>query len=208
MTTALWLGLLLGVRHALDPDHVMAVSALVTRERRPGLASLLGAAWAAGHGAMLLGLGLATALFGAVFPATLSSYAEAGVGGMLVLLGATNLRALRHPPAPRAAGGSLLRASAVGCVHGLAGSGVVVVVAATQFTTAATLAGYFLAFAVGTGLGMIACSGLLGAPLARARGPRVRRALFALTGVASVALGIGILAGLDVLPSTAAAVLG
>lgn len=205
MTTALWLGLLLGVRHALDPDHVVAVSALVARERRPGVASALGAAWAAGHGSILLAVGLAALAFDVAFPHALSEYAEMAVGVVLVTLGVTNLWAMRRPPHVHGAGASLWRAGAVGSVHGLAGSGVVVVVAASQLPTPAAVASYLLAFGIGTGLGMVACSALLGAPLARADGPRMRRALHAVTGVASVAIGLGILAGLHLAPEAAAA---
>lgn len=205
MTTALWLGLLLGVRHALDPDHVVAVSALVARERRPGVASTLGAAWAAGHFSILLAVGLAALAFDVVFPHALSGYAEGVVGVVLVMLGITNLWALRRPPHVHAPAASLWRAGAVGCVHGLAGSGVVVVVAASSLPTPAAVASYLLAFGIGTALSMVACSALLGAPLARAGGPRARRALHAVTGVASVAIGIGILAGLHLAPEAAAA---
>lgn len=205
MTTALWIGLLLGLRHALDPDHVVAVSTLVAREQRPGLASLLGAAWAAGHGSILLAVSLATLAFDVAFPDALSRYAETAVGAVLVILGATNLWAMHHPPHVHGHSRSLWRAGAVGSVHGLAGSGVVVVVAASQLPTASAVASYLLAFGLGTGVGMVACSALLGAPLARAHGPRVRAALHAVTGIASVTLGIGILAGLAFAPSAAAA---
>ncbi len=93
----------------------------------------------------------------------------------------------------------------MGCVHGLAGSGVVVVVAASRLPSATAVTSYLLAFGAGTGLGMVACSALLGAPLARAGGPRLRRTLHAVTGVASVALGLGILAGLQLAPGAASA---
>ena len=63
LVTALGLGLLLGLRHALDADHVAAVSTLVSRERGLVRSCLLGAFWGAGHTLALLGAGVAVIAF-------------------------------------------------------------------------------------------------------------------------------------------------
>lgn len=83
-------GLLLGMRHALDPDHVAAVTALAARPRRSP-AWLLGAAWGVGHMGTIAAVGLALTGFKIAVPDRVGLLLEAGVGVMLVLLGVLNL---------------------------------------------------------------------------------------------------------------------
>lgn len=77
----------LGMLHALDADHIMAVSGLAAR--RPGLRSSLRfcARWALGHGAILLVIGSAVLLLGMAIPETLSNIAELLVGAILIAIG-------------------------------------------------------------------------------------------------------------------------
>ncbi|MDD5305235.1 MAG: high-affinity nickel-transport family protein, partial [Elusimicrobia bacterium] len=89
--SVLALGFLLGMRHATDADHVVAVSALVARDRRPGAAWLLGAVWGLGHTATLFALGVAIILFKVVIPPRAGLGMEFAVGLMLLALGALNL---------------------------------------------------------------------------------------------------------------------
>lgn len=80
--------LLLGLRHATDPDHLTAVSTLILSERPDGprRAGLLGLTWGLGHAATLLGCGLPLVLFGWRLPEAAQSIAEAAVGALVVLL--------------------------------------------------------------------------------------------------------------------------
>lgn len=82
------IGLALGLRHATDADHVVAVTTMVTRERRLGAALRIGVAWGLGHTATILATGAAIIVFRLAIPPSLDSYAEAGVGAMLIGLGA------------------------------------------------------------------------------------------------------------------------
>jgi ABC-type nickel/cobalt efflux system permease component RcnA len=86
---ALVVALLLGLRHATDPDHLTAVSTLVMSEdeRGPRRAGLLGAAWGAGHAAALFALGLPIVLFGSYLPGWLQSAFEVAIGVVIVALG-------------------------------------------------------------------------------------------------------------------------
>src|SRR5437762_12101840 len=78
----------LGLRHASDPDHLVAVSTLVggTRERAARTAAKLGAAWGAGHATTLLLFGLPVLLVRAYLPAVVESSAEALIGVIVVAL--------------------------------------------------------------------------------------------------------------------------
>jgi ABC-type nickel/cobalt efflux system permease component RcnA len=119
LLSAILLGFLLGMRHATDTDHVIAVSTIVGRERKFGAAAILGALWGMGHTATVGLVGAMVILFGVTIPAGVAQGLEFGVGLMLIGLGiATLVRWLRaernvyiavtpsrpmglHPHAPR-----------------------------------------------------------------------------------------------------------
>jgi high-affinity nickel-transport protein len=88
------LGFFLGMRHATDPDHVIAVSTIVSRHRSPAGAALIGAFWGLGHTLTILLVGGGIILFGWVIPPRLGLSMEFAVGLMLILLGIMNLRGL------------------------------------------------------------------------------------------------------------------
>jgi cytochrome c biogenesis protein CcdA len=86
--TALIVALLLGLRHATDPDHLTAVSALFLSDRRTGprQAGLLGLAWGLGHAVTVVAFGLPVVLFRQYLPAWLQQAAEAAIGVAIVIL--------------------------------------------------------------------------------------------------------------------------
>ncbi len=88
----LTLGFFLGVRHATDPDHVVAISAVVSRERSLRAAAPIGMFWGLGHTATILLVGGAIILFGIVIPPRLGLGMEFSVGLMLLLLGGITIR--------------------------------------------------------------------------------------------------------------------
>jgi high-affinity nickel permease len=85
------LGFFLGMRHATDPDHVIAVTTIVSRQRSIRHAALIGALWGLGHTLTILLVGSAIILFGVVIPPRLGLTMEFSVGLMLILLGILNL---------------------------------------------------------------------------------------------------------------------
>jgi ABC-type nickel/cobalt efflux system permease component RcnA len=85
------LGFFLGMRHATDPDHVIAVTTIVSRQRSIRQAALIGALWGVGHTITILAVGSAIILFGIVIPPRLGLTMELSVGLMLILLGILNL---------------------------------------------------------------------------------------------------------------------
>jgi high-affinity nickel permease len=85
------LGFFLGMRHATDPDHVIAVTTIVARYRRISHAALIGAFWGVGHTLTILTVGSGIILFGWVIPTRIGLSMEFSVGLMLILLGILNL---------------------------------------------------------------------------------------------------------------------
>jgi hypothetical protein len=85
------IGFFLGMRHATDPDHVIAVSTIVSRERSLPRAALIGAFWGLGHTITIVIVGAAIILFNVVIPPRLGLTMEFAVGLMLILLGILNL---------------------------------------------------------------------------------------------------------------------
>jgi high-affinity nickel-transport protein len=85
------LGLVLGMRHATDPDHVIAVSTIVSKQRGVGKAGLIGVIWGLGHTLTIFLVGAAIILFKVAIPARLGLAMELSVGLMLILLGVLNL---------------------------------------------------------------------------------------------------------------------
>jgi high-affinity nickel-transport protein len=84
-------GFFLGMRHATDPDHVIAVSTIVSRERSIGKAAFIGVLWGLGHTLTILFVGASIILFGLAIPARAGLTMEFCVGLMLVFLGVLNL---------------------------------------------------------------------------------------------------------------------
>jgi high-affinity nickel permease len=85
------LGFFLGMRHATDPDHVVAVTTIVSRERSLIHASIIGALWGLGHTLTILLVGSGMILFKLTIPPRIGLGMELSVGCMLILLGLLNL---------------------------------------------------------------------------------------------------------------------
>jgi ABC-type nickel/cobalt efflux system permease component RcnA len=85
--TTLTLGFVLGLRHALDADHLAAVSTFVSEERNVLRSTLVGVSWGMGHTAALLVFGLGVAAFRLALTPRLSQFLEFLVGLMLIFLG-------------------------------------------------------------------------------------------------------------------------
>src|SRR6266545_991533 len=214
LMTSSGLGSLLGMRHALEPDHLAAVSTLVSGERSGYKAAFLGACWGLGHTLALVAVGGVVVLLRAELPARLSHLFEFGVALMLVGLGlraiyiaarqgpAGPIRAHHHGRVVHVHSGATQhihigtwtlarRPLLVGAVHGLAGSGALTaLVLATLPTTAARIA-YISLFGLGSTVGMAALSGLLGWPLARfGSNQAVARGISLMVGCGSIGLGL------------------
>jgi len=202
LAAILALGFFLGMRHATDADHVVAVSTIVSRERTLRAAAPIGILWGLGHTLTILLVGGAIILYGIVIPPRLGLWMELSVAVMLVLLGGVNVHAAVRDAAAVASGHNhgvgadsrprrSLRPLLVGIVHGLAGSAAIALLVLGAIRDALWALGYLLVFGAGTIAGMALITTTLAMPIAAAarRFDRLHRKLAAVTGVASIALG-------------------
>lgn len=202
--------LLLGSLHALEADHMAAVTAFAAR--RPGVRAAVrfGVRWSVGHGGIIVLVGATALLLGIRLPDVASDWLERLVGAVMIGLGIWTWRGARalHAHAHAHADGTIhthlhshaLReqhdhrhaATAVGLVHGLAGSGTAV--ALIPLVGVETPAGgilYLLLFALGTVGGMALYGLLAGLVVGRTaeRSVRLARLVARATGVLTVAIG-------------------
>jgi hypothetical protein len=199
LTAALvWLGFVLGLRHAIEPDHLTAVAALSSRGVQARAVARIAGAWGLGHATVLFATGVALVWTGARWPPAVAAALELAAGLMLVWLGADVLRrtAVARPVAA-APPAFAARAFLVGGVHGIEGSGAVVLLALPSVRSTGAAAVYLGAFGLGSVAGMIACSFAVTLPLGLAARRLARRArqLQLVVGVSSIAVGAAMVAG-------------
>lgn len=210
------LGLLLGLKHALEADHVSTVATLASRSASTRQTLGVAAAWGLGHAAALVGLGTALIGLGATLPENVSRMLELAVGVILVVLGGGVLRRLRqkrihlhfhehdgvrhlHAHAHAGARGThdsahdhghrpLLwrRPLLIGGVHGLAGTAAITVLALPVGGSAAQALLYLLVFGCGSILGMLALSVVVSLPF-RVAARHLGRVAFGLEALLGVA---------------------
>src|SRR5580693_5001497 len=96
LLSILALGFFLGMRHATDPDHVIAVTTIVSNQRNSVRSALLGAFWGVGHTLTILVVGAGIILFDLVIPARLGLSMELSVAIMLIVLGLVNVAGFLH----------------------------------------------------------------------------------------------------------------
>jgi hypothetical protein len=195
--------ILLGLRHATDPDHLTAVVTLVAGEDADGRsARRLGLSWGLGHATSLFAFGVPIVLYRAYLPAGLQTAAETAVGVMIVLLALRLLRRARvhrHRAAGCARSGR--QAYAIGLVHGMGGSAGVGVLLLASIPGHAEAVAVLALFALFTALSMALASSTVG--VAMSREPMLRRYLAVVPAMAMVSLAFGVwyaLGALDAVP--------
>jgi ABC-type nickel/cobalt efflux system permease component RcnA len=212
------IGLLLGLRHAFEPDHLAAVSTLATRPAaRFWSAARLGLVWGLGHTATVGIVVLLVIVLGIHVPERLWPAAELVVAGLLVLLGSVVIwryvRGRWHMHAHTHASGPHLhlhshaqtgdhvhqhgtvdarRSLGFGIAHGLAGSGAIAALLVAATPDSVSRLAYFVAFGIGTIVGMLGVSLTLSyaVRLAAQRGARWATILHVGAAVGSVIAGV------------------
>ena len=171
LLSILALGFFLGMRHATDSDHVIAVTTMVSQQRKVGSAALTGICWGIGHSVTLLIVGATIVFFGVVIPERLGMGLEFCVALMLVLLGLLNLRrSLRNRNEVHEhlqSGGFRLRIRSVfvGVVHGLAGSAAVALLVLPMIGKPVWGLFYLLVLSAGTIAGMLLITVIIAIPI-------------------------------------------
>lgn len=207
-------GLVLGLGHALETDHLVTVSTLAAQGRGLRAAIRVGLLWSLGHAATLVVVGLALALFKVSLPAWASLSAEGLVALVMIALGVGVLRDYRarrlhthvhdHGGAPHTHfhthdhapshlhehAGSRRRPFAVGLLHGLAGSAALSLTAVGATSWPGAVA-YLVALAVGSLLGMTAMTVVVGLPflVRHRRIERVQTGIRLAAAVLSIVVG-------------------
>jgi len=196
----LGIGLVFGLRHATEVDHVVAVSTIVSQHKNVLRSAAVGAMWGAGHTAALLVIGALVLSLRVAIPERVSSWLEFGVALMIIGLGISALwRALRrssevhvhqhshdglshkhvhfhekqtrHEPSSHSAHSHDVsrigwKPLLIGTMHGLAGSGALTLLVLTQINSPWVGMLYLGIFGVGSIVGMLLMSGLIGLPFA------------------------------------------
>jgi hypothetical protein len=191
------LGFFLGMRHATDSDHVIAVTTIVSQQRKVGSAALTGISWGIGHSITLLIVGATIVLFGVVIPERLGMSLEFCVALMLVFLGLLNLGSRRkwkqvHEHAQSHRLCLINRSVVVGVVHGLAGSAAVALLVLPMIREPVWAILYLLIFAAGTIAGMMLITAIIAVPITYSanRFQSFNRYIGTATGAFSMAFGL------------------
>jgi sulfite exporter TauE/SafE len=213
-------GFVLGLKHAVEADHMAAVSAIVSERKSLWVSALIGGLWGIGHTIALLFAGVAVILFHFRVGERTERALEFTVGLMLVGLGANALRKLArgghvhlhvhhhggrehiHPhvhdgapePDPHTHHGLRLgpRPLLVGMLHGLAGSAALTLLVLSTISSPVVGLLYLVVFGVGSAGGMMLMSALFGLPvyLTATRFTRAHLAVRGLAGIFSLSLGL------------------
>ena len=193
-------GLVFGLKHATEVDHVVAVSTIVSQHKNIFHSALVGALWGAGHTASLLLIAMVVLTLRVAIPEQVSGWLELGVAVMIVCLGISALRRslqkndgvhvhqhshdglshahihfhekeTRHAPVPHSHHSHAVsrlgwKPVLIGMMHGLAGSGALTLLVLTQISSSLIGFLYVATFGVGSIVGMLLMSALIGLPFA------------------------------------------
>lgn len=219
--TFLTLGVLLGARHALDADHIAAVTTILSREPCLKTSGLIGLAWGVGHTLTVVGVGFVLIAFEVTIPPPLTRAIEFAVGLMLVGLGLSlGVRMIRdgwHAHGHEHDGtrhwhvhrhreirshdhghwmGLSARPLLVGMCHGLAGTATLALVVASAVSSLGGAALYMVAFGLGSVLGMMLTALAVSLPLVLSAGlgREAQTVLHGLAGLGSIGLGLFMMA--------------
>lgn len=218
--TALGIGFLLGARHALDADHVVAVSTILSRHPNLQSSGFIGFCWGFGHTLVLLLVGLAVILLKVTIPEPIALACEFGVGIMLVVLGVSLVRTVyreqwhlhihqhdgethRHLHSHRLHSDhehqhrlrTSFRPFLVGMAHGLAGSAALMLMVLSTIHTWWEGIVYILVFGAGSIIGMMLLGMLISLPLvlSASLGWRAQMAVQGLASLGSIGFGLAIM---------------
>ncbi|WHY00679.1 sulfite exporter TauE/SafE family protein [Neobacillus sp. DY30] len=216
LLSILGLGFVLGIKHAIEPDHVIAVSTIASQSKKLMRSSLAGVFWGIGHTATLFIVGIVLILMKGEIPEKWAMSLEFLVGIMLVYLGVTTILSFKniyllkhehdsevhkhvhshghhstHEHRNHHKQVSYLKSMFIGLVHGLAGSGAMIVLTMSTVNSAWEAAIYIMIFGAGTVIGMLVFTTIIGIPFVfSAKKFSLNKSLTQVTGVISTVFGI------------------
>ena len=160
-----------GFGHAFEADHLIAVSNIVTKRDRMALAIKDGIYWGLGHTSTILIIGIIIIIGKATFLNGCFGYLEAIVGLMLIFLGVFRLQKF-FPSKDQSSGWSDAHenhhlAYGVGLIHGLAGSGAMILLVMTEIQSSFNSMVYLLIFGIGSVIGMLVAAGIFSLPFSK-----------------------------------------
>ncbi|MEO1516944.1 MAG: urease accessory protein [Bacteroidota bacterium] len=194
-TLPLLFAAVVGFGHAFEVDHLVAVGNIVTKRDRMILAMKDGIYWGLGHSSTIVLIGLIMIIGKATFLNDCFGYFEAAVGAMLVLLGIVRLYQFFHPHQKASdlvdAQSNHHLAYGVGLVHGLAGSGAMILLVMTEIQSSWSSMLYLLIFGIGSIAGMLVAAGIFSLPFSKklVNNQRAQLALVLLSSVLCIAYG-------------------
>ena len=192
------LGFILGIKHAIEPDHIIAVSTIASRSKKLSQSALAGVFWGIGHTATLFFIGITFILMKNSISDKVSMSLEFLVGVMLVYLGIVNVLSANKNHRPDHGNHSqygdkhyFVKSSFIGLVHGLAGSAAIVILTMSTVNSFWQSAAYILIFGVGTIAGMLLFTTMIGIPLVFSSSKKEINSLFTIiSGFISVLFGL------------------
>ena len=224
----LLLGLITGLRHSMEADHIATVSTIVVENERKKTirrAPLVGVLWGLGHTASLFAAGIVVLLLAVSIPQKLSSTLEFGVGIMLVFLGASaftgfslgkfvrgifNRDTHSHEHIHEDMGlvhthkhnhhdhGHSHKPLIIGMIHGMAGSGALMLVVLSTINSVPIGLAYIAIFGAGSVVSMAAMSTLIGLPFAKMNQPYLGKILRYAAAVVALVIGAGLIYDLGI----------
>jgi len=219
------LGLVVGIQHAFEPDHISAVSTQISKsnltkkstkqliQESMTKSSILGVIWGAGHTTTLVLIGFLVYALAITIPDHIFSDFEFVVGIMLVFLGITTIInkkiQFKHKHPHQHKDGTIHldehshddsnhkhnhKSYLIGMMHGLAGSGSLVVLTAATFDNVGMMLGFIVIFGIGSMVGMALVGSLMGLPLAfGSRFISIQKIFRYVTGTLSLVIGFNIM---------------
>ncbi|MCH6266404.1 sulfite exporter TauE/SafE family protein [Neobacillus citreus] len=210
------LGFVLGIKHAIEPDHVIAVSTIASQSKKLLRSSLAGVFWGIGHTATLFIIGIIIILMKGEIPEKWAMSLEFLVGIMLVYLGVSTVLSFKsihihqhehhgeehkhvhshthmgkHGHKHKHQNVSYLKSMVIGLIHGLAGSGAMVLLTMSTVHSVWEAALYILIFGVGTIIGMLFFTTIIGIPFVfSSKKVGLNKSLTQITGLISIVFGI------------------
>jgi ABC-type nickel/cobalt efflux system permease component RcnA len=200
LLSILLLGFLLGIKHAIEPDHIIAVSTIASESKNLKRSVYAGVFWGIGHTATLFIVGMFLIVAKNTITDTVALTLEFIVGIMLVSLGLNSLLVfMKHRHHHQHTHGSSTHAGKsrthfksffIGLIHGLAGSAAMVLLTMSTVSTTWQGALYILIFGCGTVIGMLSFSTVIGIPFVLTSGKQLNKYLNNLAGIVSILFGI------------------